>query len=80
MTAVVGVLNKQAIAVAADSAVTIGIGNNSKILNHANKVFRLSHTQPIGMMIYNAANFMQTPWEIIIKVYRTKLGVKRLPN
>jgi hypothetical protein len=80
MTAVVGVLNKQAIAVAADSAVTIGTGSDSKILNHANKIFRLSHTQPVGIMIYNAADFMQTPWEVIIKVYWDQLGIKTFPK
>ena len=61
MTAVVGILNKQAIAVAADSAVTISGSNGRKIFNHANKIFRLSYGQPVGIMIYNSADFMQTP-------------------
>ncbi|WP_373497696.1 hypothetical protein, partial [Aquiflexum sp.] len=74
MTAVVGILNKQAVALAADSAVTIGGTNGRKILNKANKVFSLSNVHPIGIMIYNSASFMATPWETIINVYRKQLG------
>lgn len=74
MTAVVGILNKHAIAIAADSAVTIGSNGERKIFNKANKVFALSKLHPIGIMIYNSASFMSTPWETIIKVYRKQLG------
>jgi len=73
MTAVLGILNKQAIAIAADSAVTIDGYNGRKIFNKANKIFSLSKYHPVGVMIYNSANFMSTPWEIIIKVYRKQL-------
>ena len=76
MTAVVGILNKQAVALAADSAVTIGGTNGRKIFNKANKVFTLSKQHPVGIMIYNAASFMATPWETIIKVYRKELDSK----
>lgn len=37
MTAIVAVLNKHAVAVAADSAVTMG--NTHKVVNSANKIF-----------------------------------------
>lgn len=80
MTAVVGILNKHAVAVAADSAVTIGNSNNHKIFNKANKVFMLSKFHPVGIMIYNSASFMTTPWETIIKVYRKHLGKKWFPT
>lgn len=76
MTAVVGILNKQAIAIAADSAVTIGGNGGRKIFNKANKVFTLSKQHPVGIMIYNSASFMATPWETIIKVYRKQLDNK----
>jgi hypothetical protein len=76
MTAVVGILNKQAIAIAADSAVTISGGRNRKIFNSANKIFTLSKHHPVGLMIYNSANFMGIPWETLIKVYRKHLGTK----
>ncbi len=50
MTAIVGILNKQAVAVAADSAVTVGGG--TKIYNTANKIFNLSKGCPVGIAIY----------------------------
>ncbi|MFN3997494.1 hypothetical protein [Algoriphagus sp.] len=76
MTAVVGVLNRQAVAIAADSAVTIQNGSGYKIFNRANKIFTLSKFHPIGIMIYNEGSLMETPWETIIKVYRKEIGKK----
>ncbi len=77
MTAVLGILNKNSIALAADSAVTVGLVNgDSKIFNRANKLFTLSKYHPVGIMIYNSASFMHTPWEIIIKLYRKQLNKK----
>jgi hypothetical protein len=76
MSAVIGILNKHGIALAADSAVTISGGGNRKILNSANKIFTLSKHHPIGIMIYSSAEFMGTPWEIIAKMYREQLGTK----
>ncbi|WP_129583083.1 hypothetical protein [Flavobacterium cyanobacteriorum] len=80
MTAVVGILNKQAIALAADSAVTIGAANGNKIFNRANKLFTLSKHHPIGIMVYNSATFITTPWEIIIKMYRKQLSTTSFPK
>lgn len=76
MTAVVGVLNRQAVAIAADSAVTIQNGSGYKIFNRANKIFTLSKFHPVGIMIYNEGSLMETPWETIIKVYRKEIGKK----
>src|SRR5690606_4330844 len=45
----------------------------------ANKVFTLSKHHPVGIMLYNSASFMGTPWETIIKVYRKQLGEKSFP-
>lgn len=73
MTAEVAVLNKLAVALAADSAVTIGSGNQAKIYNTVNKIFELSDQQPIGVMVYGGLNFMGLPLEVIIKEYRKKL-------
>ena len=75
MTAIVGILNRHAIAVAADSAETVGRG--VKIYNKANKIFALSKYHPIGIAIYSNANFNSCiPWETVIKMYRKKLGKK----
>ena len=42
MTAIVAVLNKHAVAIAADSAVTMG--NTHKVVNSANKYLRCRNT------------------------------------
>ena len=74
MTAEIGILNPSAVALAADSAVTIGIHNGQKIYNSANKLFTLSKYHPVGIMIYGNAEIMMVPWETVIKVYRQTLG------
>lgn len=67
MTAEIAILNKHGVALAADSAVSIG---ERKVYNSANKLFALSKKHPVGIMIYGSAEFMGTPWETIIKYYR----------
>lgn len=79
MTAVVAIMNKTGLALAADSAVTVTSSNgaenysSSKIYNTANKLFMLSKYHPVGIMVYSSAEFMQVPWELVIKLYRKKL-------
>jgi hypothetical protein len=77
MTAVAGILNKQGVAIAADSAVTVNGPNHRKVYNSANKIFTLSKYHPVGIAIYNSAQIMGIPWEILIKEYRKKLGDRR---
>lgn len=74
MTAEIAILNKEAVALAADSAVTFGGPQGQKVLISANKIFALSKYQPVGVMIYGTAEFMGIPWESVIKVYRAKMG------
>ena len=76
MTAEIAILNKNAIALAADSAVTIGARPPHKIFNTAEKLFSLSKYHPVGVMIYDSATIMGIPWESVIKVYRTSLRKK----
>lgn len=78
MTAIVGVLNKHGVALAADSAVTFG--NTHKVVNTGNKVFALSKYQPVAIATYGRSAFMGTPWDIIIKLYRKKLGKHSFPK
>ncbi len=68
MTAEVAILNKMGVALAADSAVSIG--GSGKVYNSANKLFALSKKHPVGIMIYGNAHFMSVPWEVVIKHYR----------
>lgn len=74
MTAEIAVMNKSAVALAADSAVTIGSHPNVKVYNGINKLFALSKICPVGIMVYGQAEFMGVPWEPIIKLYRRHLG------
>ncbi len=67
MTAEISILNKTAIVLAGDSAVTIGDGK--KIYNTANKIFKLTEEGTVGVMVYNQANWMEIPLETIIKSY-----------
>lgn len=78
MTAIIGVMNKHAVAIAADSAVTLGGGR--KVLNSANKLFSLSKHHPVAIAIYGNADLVGTPWEIIIKEYRKNLKEKSFSN
>lgn len=73
MTAEVVIMNRLAVSLAADSAVTVG---DNKVYDTANKLFALSKHEPIGVMIYGAADFMAVPWETIIKQYRSRLAKK----
>lgn len=70
MTSEILIMTPTAIALAADSVVTIG---NSKTYDGANKLFMLSNNPPSGIMIYNNANFYNIPMETIIKDFRKKM-------
>jgi len=69
-------MNRIGVALAADSAVTIGHEAN-KIYTSADKLYQLSNEAPIGVMVYGNANFVGMPWETIIKSYRRRLGATR---
>ncbi|WP_163512545.1 hypothetical protein [Fodinicola acaciae] len=79
MTAEIAIMNRSAIALAADSAVTVTqVGEDKdgnriyrqKIYSNANKLFELVKGRPIGIMIYNNAELLDVPWETLIKLFR----------
>ena len=77
MTAEIAVMNQEAVALAADSAVTIVDGENeeiTKIFTSANKLFSLSQHHPLGIMFYGNTRLGDVPWETVIKLYRDYLG------
>lgn len=74
MTSEIAVMNKEGVALAADSAVTFTGEAGQKIFPSANKIFTLSKYQPVGVMFYGNADFMGIPWETIIKIFRKRLG------
>lgn len=67
MTAEVVVFNTQGIALAADSAVTVG---RARVWKHANKIFSAGPRNDIGIMIFNAGDFLGVPWEVVVKEHR----------
>ena len=74
-------MNKEAIAMAADSTVTFSGGSfGAKTYPSANKIFSLSHQEPVGVMVYGSAEFMGLPWEMLIKKYRMELGNRKFRN
>ena len=62
-------MTPSAVAMAADSIVTI---NGNKTYEGVNKLFMLSKNPPMGIMIYNNANFISIPFETLIKDFRYK--------
>ena len=74
MTTLVAIMNPQAVALAADSAVTVVFRDQSKIFQSDNKIFALSETAPVGIMTYGNAEFMKIPLDTLIKEYRCRLG------
>jgi hypothetical protein len=72
VTCEVAVMNKRGVALAADSAVTLG--EVEKIYHTAEKLFQLSARAPVGIMTYDSADMMGVPWETVIKLYKQKLG------
>lgn len=70
MTTEVAILNRRAVALAADSAFTVG---RAKV-NTGNKLFSMSPASDIGVMFFGSADFLGVPWEVLIKTYRQELG------
>jgi len=80
MTAEIAVVNRGAVALAADSLVTVSSDTGPEKTYNANKLFTLSKHHPVGIMVYGNAEFMHVPWETVIKEYRKNLGEKSFPT
>lgn len=74
MTAEIAIMNKSAVALAADSAVTFSVNGEQQIYETVNKVFSLSKYCPVGLMVYGNGDFMGIDWETIVKIYRNRLA------
>lgn len=73
MTSEVLILNKRAIVLGADSAVTTSGGEHPRYSKSANKIFELSKTGGVAAAIYGSASVDTVPWELAIKLFRTNL-------
>lgn len=80
MTAEVCLMNRLAVVLAADSATTVtrwgNNGREQRYFKGANKIFQLSNHHPVGMMIYDSADLLNVPWEVITKEFRKELKEK----
>ena len=66
-------MNRFGIALAADSAVTIG---QEKVWKSTNKIFSLGPHCDIAMMVYGGGDFVGYPWEVVIKTFKRSLETK----
>jgi len=73
MTSEIAVMNQRAVALAADSAVTLIDGGNIVIRNDQQKLFNLAEGQPVGLMFFGVADIMGHPWDHLIDHYRKKM-------
>lgn len=84
MTAEVCIMNRLAVVLAADSATTVTAwtesGREERYFKGANKIFQLSDFHPVGMMIFDSADFLRVPWEIVVKEFRHKLARTSFPT
>lgn len=68
MTAEIAILNRAAVAIAADSAVTLAADH--KVYKTANKIFPLSLDPPVVIMFYGSGALGPIPWETIVEEYK----------
>jgi hypothetical protein len=70
MTSEVLMLNKDAVVIAADSAVTTGHDPHPRYSKAANKIFDLSIHGNVAVTIFAAAEVDLVPWELVLKQFR----------
>lgn len=75
MTSQIGMVNKNSVALASDSAVTWGgvVGNS---YNTSEKIYQLAGRQPVGFMSCGLGEYMGISWGRILGIYRERRGVK----
>lgn len=80
MTAEIVIMNREAVVLAADSAVSLQKLGLTKVSVAADKIFQMSMNNPVGIMTYQNALFMGLPWETVIKSYRANRGAKKFDS
>jgi len=70
MTSEIAVMNQRAVALAADSAVTLIDGGTVVVRNDQRKLYNLVGGQPAGIMFFGIADMMGHPWEHLIEHYQ----------
>jgi hypothetical protein len=72
MTAEVLVMNASAVAMAADTAVSIPYGTGTKTYTRARKLLPLHEAQPVAVMVWDAPGHLSLPWEVIVGEFRKR--------
>lgn len=80
MTSEIAVMNQRAVALAADSAVTLIDGGTVVVRNDQRKLFNLMEGQPVGLMFFGVADVMGHPWEHLIEHYQKKVRPRGLAH
>ena len=80
MTSEIAVLNQRAVALAADSAVTLVDGGLVAVRNDQRKLYNLVEGKPIGLMFYGVADVMGHPWDQLIDHYQNKVKPAGFPH
>lgn len=80
MTSEIALMNQRAIAMAADSAVTLIDGGKVIIRNDQKKLFNLFDGVPVGTMFFGVADIMGHPWDVLVEHYRSVAKPARLPH
>ena len=75
MTSEIAVMNQRAVALAADSAVTLVDGGTVVVRNEQRKLYQLADGKPVGLMFFGLADLMGHPWEHLIEHYQKSLRV-----
>lgn len=80
MTSEIAVMNQRAVALAADSAVTLIDGGTVVVRNDQRKLYNLVGGQPVGVMFFGVADMLGHPWEHLIEHYQKKAKAGTLPH
>jgi hypothetical protein len=70
MTSEIAVMNQRAVALAADSAVTLIDGGTVVVRNDQRKLYNLVGGQAVGVMFFGVADMMGHPWEHLIEHFQ----------
>ena len=76
MTSEIAVMNQRAVALAADSAVTLIASGQVAIRNDQRKLYNLVEGKPVGLMFFGVADIMGHPWDHLIEHYQKKVRPK----
>jgi hypothetical protein len=80
MTSEIAVMNQRAVALAADSAVTLIDGGTVVVRNDQRKLYNLIGGLPVGVMFFGVADMMGHPWEHLIEHYQKVAKPGALPH